>query len=414
MSRIDPDVLNEILERSLLKLQAGQDIPSILKEFPEYREELGPLLETMRAIWSSRGSDTVPLDAMVRSRERLMKAARQAKQAARPSWWRRGTGLLRHAMAPAAAVLACVALLFSGIASAQALPGSALYPMKLAAEQVILALPASPSGQLARKQEYDERRKHEVEELIQLGSHEEVNLSGFLTRGEAGEWLADGLKIEFPADLAPKALELAGQFVLVHAELFDDGRMLAETIEPRVYQVAGRVQKLESGRLMIDDIWVQVGPATQLDGAIQAGRQVEASVTRLVDNTYLALKIELAGSPKPLGGPAKTETPTIREDQPETAETPDGQDIDKHDDADAGDDEQEDEQEHSASPTPRAAVTPTIRPPQSQPNPGLTPTSQDAQDDDEKSGDEEEDGEKDEDQKDGQSDDAKDGDKHDS
>ena len=169
MSRLDPNLTNEILERCLRELQAGQDIEGVLNLYPAYKDDLRPILEAMQAVWAAKGSDTVPVAAMARSRAKLMKAVYELKQAPPQSWWQRQFVFMRHAMIPVVTALVCFGMLFTGLASAKSLPGQALYPVKIAAEQAVLSLPASPSTQLAREENYDARRKGEVEELIGIG-----------------------------------------------------------------------------------------------------------------------------------------------------------------------------------------------------------------------------------------------------
>lgn len=298
MSRLDPNVLNEILERCLIKLQAGQGIETVLDEYPACKDSLRPVLEAMQAVWTSRGSDTVPVAAMTRSRNKLMKAVYDLKQAPPQPWWQRQFGFMRHVMIPVVTVLVCFGLLFTGIASAQALPGQALYPVKLAAEQLALSLPASPSAQLAREENYDARRKDEVEELIDQQEYEEVHLTGFLNQGGSTGWQLDSLEIVIDPQMIDIVTDFDGHFVTVEAELLPNRQMKVESIEARVYMIVGRVQKLEPERVQVEDIWIQIGPETNVIGALEFGVQVEVTVTRISNDGYMAVKIIPVGLAK--------------------------------------------------------------------------------------------------------------------
>ena len=297
MSRPDPNDINELLDRCLMKLQAGQDLETVLAAYPDQQETLRPVLESVMAVWAARGSDTVPVAAMTRSRNKLMKAVYDLKQAPPLPWWRRQPVFLRGAIVPIAVGLVCFSLLFTGIASAQSLPGQVLYPFKLAAEQIVLSLPASPSAQLAREQKYDLRRKDEVETLISKQREQEVDMTGFLMKTADGSgWLLDASPLVIPAAMQESLAVLEGHFVAVHADLMAGGQIDVKSIESRVYLVAGKIQALEAARLQVGDIWFGIGPETQIGGVLNLGTQVEINVTRLSDESYFALRVTAAGS----------------------------------------------------------------------------------------------------------------------
>ncbi|HMN62665.1 MAG TPA: hypothetical protein PJ988_20030, partial [Anaerolinea sp.] len=87
-----------------------------------------------------RGSDTVPVAAMTRSRERLQEDAQRRRAVApRESAFQRWFRSLRMATVPAVLLLVTIGLGLTGLASVQALPGQPLYPVKLAAERFTLS-----------------------------------------------------------------------------------------------------------------------------------------------------------------------------------------------------------------------------------------------------------------------------------
>ena len=181
MSRPDPDDVNNILDQCLMQLQAGAELESILADYPELSQDLRPILEAVVAIMSARGSDTVPVAAMRRSRARLMSITRQLNTLPRPAWWKVQwtlfTGRLwraRALMISLAGLVLIASLIWTGLASAQALPGETLYPVKIAAEQIGLSISATSSDRLQREENYDLRRKEEVEALIIQNREEEV------------------------------------------------------------------------------------------------------------------------------------------------------------------------------------------------------------------------------------------------
>ena len=320
MNRPDPKDLNEILNRCISKLQNGQGLESVLGDYPGYAAQLRPILEAVLEVWSSRGSDTVPIAAMQRSRRRLLSAAAEARQTRALPWWRRQFGMMRGAMVPVVTLLVCVVMLFTGIASAKALPGQPLYSFKLAAEQINLSLPASPSNRLAKEENYDLRRKDEVEALLSKKLEQEVDLNGFLMRNEDGSWRIDDLKITISAALLSEAEHLAGRYVAVHADVLQSSEVMAQTLEARIYTISGKINKIEDTRVQVGDVWVEITPETVVSGKLALGQEVKVSMVRLVGDGHLAVKIDLPEGTK-MADPTKlnpSETPDSKVDMTET------------------------------------------------------------------------------------------------
>jgi hypothetical protein len=302
MSRLLPADLNEILDQCILRLQAGEILESILADYPAMTADLRPALETVTAIWSVRGSDTVPVAAMMRSRAGLINATHRLNTVPRPSIWRVRwilfSGFLsrtRPVLVPMAGIILIASLLFTGLASAQALPGEPFYPVKIAAEQIRLSLAGSPSDRLKQEETYDLRRKEEVEALITQNREEEVYITGFLTQADTLEWQIDEIKISIPAEMIPDAQQLKDHYVYLHADLLPHGEMVAEWFEPRVYLITGRISTLEPQRVLVGDVWLQLDQSSQVPQLLQMGQTVRASVTRIQGDVLVALKIEVIG-----------------------------------------------------------------------------------------------------------------------
>jgi hypothetical protein len=286
--------LNWVFDKCLVKLQGGASLESVLAEYPEWRQELQPVLETVLAVWQSRGSDTVPIAAMTRSRERLHEEI-QRRQAVAPkqSAWQRWLYSLRMATVPAVVLLVTFTLGLTGLASVQALPGEPLYPVKLAAERFTLSLPASASQRLAREEGYDNRRSEEVEALIHQQREQEVFFNGYLTQGEDLIWRVDQIVVDVPADMLDSVTSKLGRYVYVHADLMPDGKMVLEWIEDRLYKINGTVQAVDGMRIRIDGLWVELSEAAILQGSAEVGEDVTLSVVRLSTNHLLALDMKV-------------------------------------------------------------------------------------------------------------------------
>ena len=132
----------------------GLGAEELLAKFPEYREELQPLLALSATLVQVAGEEPPPVPAERRAamKARLHTAATQIPQSAirnpqpaieRKAWW--WTILRRPALA--AGAMATIAVIFLWWASAGALPDSPFYGIKIASENFMLNL----AGDEARK-----------------------------------------------------------------------------------------------------------------------------------------------------------------------------------------------------------------------------------------------------------------------
>ncbi len=325
--------LNPIFDRCLERLQAGQSLEAVLADYPQWADELRPVLEAVLAIWAARGSDTVPVAAMQRSRMHLNEEIQRRNAVEKPlNLWQRWLQSMRRSTAPAlmlvAAVLAVVAL--TGLASVQALPGEALYPVKIAAERFTLSLPADASERLTREETYDSRRFAEVEELRQQQREQEVDFTGYLELGEDGVWRVGKIPINVPENMLEALAELEGQYIFVHADLMPDSSLVLEWFEARLYTISGRVTQIDGARIRVDTLWVDVSPEVAAAGLPVVGQQVTVSVVRLQGGGVLAVKLSLGSVPDaPQVVTAPTEKPNEQEgsgasDQEQASPTAEG------------------------------------------------------------------------------------------
>jgi hypothetical protein len=300
MSRPDPADLSDILDRCLARMQDGADLDAVLSEHPDLADDLRPILEAVLAVWANRGSDTVPVAAMNRSRAKLLSVTRQLNSAARAApWWKRPLFRLQRSLVPLAAALLIFLVLFTGLASAQSLPGQPLYSIKRAAEQISLAMPGSPSTRLAREESYDLRRKEEVEALLTQNREEEVYFTGFLTYDTGNDiWKIDDIHLQVPDSMLPRLRQLENHYVSIHADILaNSSSVVIEDISQRVYTLTGNITQIQAGRIRVDDVWVMLTETTQINFQPVLGKSVRVSVTRMIGNDLVAVLIESEGSP---------------------------------------------------------------------------------------------------------------------
>jgi len=332
--------LNRVFEDCLARLQHGASLEEVLQKYPEWREELRPVLEAMLALWESRGSDTVPVAAMRRSREHLLEEAQRRRAVEPPpSFWVRWLRKTSGFIVPAVVFLVVLGLFLTGWASVKALPGEAFYPVKLAAEQITLNFSASPSQRMELEDAYNLRRAEEVEALIQRRRKQEVTFSGYLTEEGDHTWRINGIPLDVPSTLKDGLANLAGSYVDVRGSSTQDGHLMLEWAEPRVYTLTGKVQAVEGERVRVAGLWVTLEPKVVGNQRLDVGQEAEVSVIRLADRSLLAVKItlkaggnnsnedrsgqELEDATKPIIQPTGVPTPQPEEMQKEDNPGPD-------------------------------------------------------------------------------------------
>ena len=165
------DILNECLERVF----KGESIGTCLNAYPEQASKLEPLLK-VSLVFMQRSSAIQPdpeFKARVHSQLQAMLYAKQKKAERRariPIWQRRW----------ALAMTAILGFLLIGVgtlaASARALPDDALYPVKLAAEQVRVTLAFSDVDEAKLHLQFAERRADEMTEMARQGKSDKISM----------------------------------------------------------------------------------------------------------------------------------------------------------------------------------------------------------------------------------------------
>jgi uncharacterized membrane protein YgcG len=169
------------LEHCLQQLARMGDVEASLRRYPQYADRLRPLLEMAWA--AHRHYDTVPepLGGLAGGRERLLAVAAQQRARAVPATPATTAAQRGGLEKPLAfAVRLVVVLLVVGVgtavvgggivwAASHSLPGDALYPVKVAVEDVRLALVSAPVDQVDRSLQLVEARAEEIQALVAAG-----------------------------------------------------------------------------------------------------------------------------------------------------------------------------------------------------------------------------------------------------
>jgi hypothetical protein len=169
--------LTSSLEKCLDGMTHTDDIEATVGKFPEHAEQLRPLVTTAELVRRHYATPVEsPPGALMAGRARLLAEAAQHRQKAvsSPIHSRRQRLGRRFLLKFATALLATVIALASvstGVAWAakDSLPGEALYPVKLAAEDLQLSLASDPATRVNLSLQFAAQRAEEMQAMVQDG-----------------------------------------------------------------------------------------------------------------------------------------------------------------------------------------------------------------------------------------------------
>lgn len=199
----------DILESYLQELDNGVEVETILARYPNFAEELRPILKS--ALQAKRISAPAPSQAaVVRGRARLMQRVaemREGKIAPR----KRVIPFFQR-IAIAFALTATLLLSGTGLvgASSTALPGQNLYPVKRGWEDVRLFFTFNEEDRDSLEREFEGERLHEVNALLSEDERSTVDFSGIFTTKNGATYVSD-VRVTFPA-----GAQLPAEGVAVH------------------------------------------------------------------------------------------------------------------------------------------------------------------------------------------------------
>lgn len=280
-----------LFEYCLARLEAGEDLDSILARFPDKAGQLQPLLKAALEARRSGQPVHIPASAKVDSRTRfLAEAGRMQKKA--PLF----NPPLRLARALVIVVLFLFAGLFgTGLASAEAVPGETLYPIKRAVEKAQLALTTDQTSKLDLEEEFDRRRVAETEKLVQTGRSESVTLAGTLNETTDHIWTVGGVRLNLPAELLADADSLRGSYVEVKGRLEGDLGLTVENMELRLFNISGVLDQMAADEWVVSGVKVLVMANTQITGKPAIGKRVALTTLHYNEDYFLALSVRVMG-----------------------------------------------------------------------------------------------------------------------
>lgn len=165
-----------ILDLCIDELREGKNLEAVLERYPEYADELRPLLKTASAVSELKTPEPSPQQintALLEIGRRS--AAGTAEEEHIPSHIPEGKSgpgifpgfLQKRWLRTAVNAVLVVLVLFWGLStvSADSVPGDVLYPVKRATEQVRFALTFGPADRAELRLTFSEKRLKELSEL---------------------------------------------------------------------------------------------------------------------------------------------------------------------------------------------------------------------------------------------------------
>lgn len=331
--------LFDALEFCLREIEEGVDLETTLRRFPEYAEELRPILETSIKARAMTAPEPSP-EVVRRSRARVMQRAAELREAKAPVYLSRpryGISLF-HRLAIALGAVMIFLLSGSGLlsASASALPGERLYSVKRGWENVRLLFIFDTEARELLENEFENERLHEVNELLSQGRNEVIDFAGVFMQVNGISYVS-GLQVILPAGMPVPAngtavlvsgqtnaqgfIELLTLQVLPEGSSVPMGNPIAiepetesaqdeadetqtdsgSTNEPKEVEVIGILNVISSNMLVINGLTAYLENA-QIDGELCIGQTVEVKGYYAADGRYIVREVKGKGKCPGSGG----------------------------------------------------------------------------------------------------------------
>lgn len=284
------DRINAAFDVCLSAIATGVPPEQCLQLYPELAADLRPLLVTVKAAQTLGSEHAVPGIVQNRSRARMLAQAaklRQSKRRPRSAWLGVGAPRLLYT---ALALIFVFALSFSSLAgvSAKSLPGDALYPVKLAAENVRMQLAPNIEKRHEIEIETNHRRAEEVQALINLNRVELVSFDGRLEMITPEGWVVDGIRVVPDPNIHMIGNIQVGDLIEVEGHTQPDGKIVALEIHLRYFELVGEVEQINSRSWKIAGVEIKTIPGTQYSPSTRTGDPALALVYSADDGNLYA------------------------------------------------------------------------------------------------------------------------------
>ncbi|MHB8779711.1 MAG: DUF5667 domain-containing protein [Anaerolineales bacterium] len=245
----------DALEICLEELENGENMETVLARFPELAGELHPILRTSLAA-KNMSAPEPSADTVHRGRARLMQRAAEMRESRAVPHKRIIPAFQRLALS--FTFVALLLLSSTGLlhASASALPGEGLYPVKRTWEGLRLLLIFNEEARNLLEDQYEYERLHEVDELLVEGRHEAIQIAGVFIQVNGKNYVS-GIQVILSSDFQlpanGTAVVLTGQtnaqgyVEIITLDLLPDGSVVPVGKPVEVELESGTESGIESG-----------------------------------------------------------------------------------------------------------------------------------------------------------------------
>jgi hypothetical protein len=318
----------DALEVCLHEIENGADMETVLARYPNLASELRPILETSMKARNMSVAEPSP-EAIRRGRARVMQHAAEMREAKAAPRKRVIPAFQRIAFSFSLAALLLLSSTGLLNASASALPGENLYPVKRTWEGVRLLMIFDQQARTTLEDQFEYERLHEVNELLVEGRDETIQFAGVFMEVNNVTYVS-GVPVIFPSNvLLPAngaAVVLTGRtnaqgVVEIDAlDLLPDGSVVpvgnpvevdlesesgsdnnngdnnvTPVATPQYFSMDGTLQSVSTTALVINDLTVYPENA-RIKGELCPGARVEVKGYFGADGRFIVTEVEAKGS----------------------------------------------------------------------------------------------------------------------
>jgi hypothetical protein len=341
---------SQILEECIHQILNGAAVEEVLEKFPNHSKELRPLLVIAKTTMLNYPSESIPSTVVDRSRTTLLSRAKEITQG--KSTPRKQMPFFTLAFRYTALIVVALSLfVYSGLASANSLPGELLYPVKINLERFGQVFVSDVSTRIGTEIKIENRRAIEVEDLLASGRTEDVEFGGFLVFDESQSvpiWTVNQIKLVFPSIFNADLEAFAGSDVVVDGTTQDQGVVLVESLTQHLFYLEGTIEQIYADSWQVDGWIVSITPQTQVIGVPIIGSEVEITSILYPESKWIALTATMEDADEN-GRPILLPKPSATIDSTESDDTIDdtGGHTDDNLDSDSDDSDSEEKDTNS-------------------------------------------------------------------
>ncbi|MBL8100397.1 MAG: hypothetical protein JNK81_14530 [Anaerolineales bacterium] len=301
------------LEHCLAQIENGADVESVLKQYPDFADELRPILKTAVKAQQSQVAAPSP-EAIRRGRAKVMQRAVELQQS--PRTIRKNTIQVFSRLAISFSLALVFLLSGTGLlsASASALPGDRLYSVKRSWENIRLSLIFDQEARDLLKIKFEDERLREVNELLSKGKSETVQFAGIFLQANGMNYVS-GVLVAVSANTS---LPSSGEAVIVTGQTNPDGFVVVFNLEllpvgtvvpignpiqieiqpplpaPQTdivyFEIQGTLQSVSASSIIVNGQTLYID-AAKVTGQLCVGSDIKAKGYYTAGNRFIAIEV---------------------------------------------------------------------------------------------------------------------------